>query len=135
MKFTGECEGQSVSLDAKPPFGKSDGLTPKELVAIAAAGCTGMDVVGLMKKFRQAFESLEIKADVSMVEGVQPPVFKEVVLTYLFAGQIDREKTLEAVRLSQTKYCSVSAMLSKPVPIHYVVLLNGEEIGTGESRF
>lgn len=135
MNFSAECEGHSVALDAKPPFGSSSGFTPKELVAIAVTGCTGMDVIALMKKYKQPVESFEVSVDATSVEKIQPPIFKDLALTFTFKGQLDREKVIEAVHLSQTKYCSVSAMLVNTVPIHYKILLNGEIIGTGESNF
>lgn len=134
MKFSGECEGHSVELDANPPFGDSSGLTPKNLVAIAAAGCTGMDVIALMKKYKQPLEALEVKVDAPAV-AVQPPIFKEIALTFLFTGQLEKEKVIEAVHLSQTKFCAVSAMLSNTVPIHYKIFLNDVEIGNGEANF
>lgn len=135
LKFVGECGGHSVELDTKPPLGNDSGLTPKELVAIGVAGCTGMDVVALMKKYKQPLESFEVKVDAPVVERVQPPVFKEIALTFIFKGKLDRDKVIESVHLSQTKFCAVSAMLVKAVPIHYKILLNGEEVGTGEASF
>ena len=135
MNFTGECEGHSVDLDAKPPFGSSLGFTPKELVAIAVAGCTAMDVVALMKKYKQPLESFEVKVEAPTLEKSKPPVFKELALIFVFVGQLDREKVIEAVHLSQTKFCAVSAMISKTVPIHYKILLNNEEIGIGQAEF
>ena len=50
-------------------------------------------------------------------------------------SQLERERVLEAVSLSQTKYCAVSAMLAPAVPIRYKIILNGESIGTGEAHF
>lgn len=135
MNFTGECEGNSVALDAKPPFGSGSAMTPKELVAIAAAGCTGMDVVALMKKYKQPLLSLDITVETSVAPNVQPPVFQAMELSFIFNGELDKDKVLEAVKLSQTKFCAVSAMLSKALPIHYSVFLNGVEIGTGEASF
>lgn len=135
MKFTGESGGHSIDLDAKSPLGSDSALTPKELVAIGVAGCTAMDVVALMKKYKQPLESLEVVTDAPVVEKTQPPIFKEIALTFEFKGQVDKERALESVRLSQTKYCAVSAMLYKTVPIHYKVILNGEQIGAGEASF
>lgn len=135
MMFTAECEGQTLQLDAKPPFGLNAGMTPKELVAVAAAGCTGMDVVALMRKHKQPLEAFEVTVDAPVVENVQPPIFKEIVLTFSLKGALDRERVIEAVHLSQTKYCAVSAMLSKALPIKYKIRLNGEDIGTGQAEF
>lgn len=135
MKFTAQSEGHSIEMDAKPPFGNNLGPTPKELVAMAVAGCTGMDVVALMKKYKQPLEALEVNVDAPTVEKTQPPVFKEIFLTFVFKGQLEKEKVIEAVHLSQTKFCAVSAMLSASVPIHYKIILNDEEVGNGESHF
>ena len=135
MKFTADCEGHSIELDAKPPFGDSSGSTPKDLIAIAVAGCTGMDVVALMKKYMQPLEAFEVTAEASTVENAQPPVFKEIFLTFHFKGQLEKEKVIEAVHLSQTKFCAVSAMLAPALPIHYKIFLNGEEVGAGDANF
>lgn len=135
MRFTGESEGHSVEMDAKAPIGNNLAPTPKELLAIAVGGCTGMDVVALMKKYKQPLESFEVAVDAPVVEGVHPVIFKEISMMLIFKGRLDKEKVIEAVRLSQTKYCAVSAMLSKSAPIHYKILLNDEEIGTGEAAF
>jgi putative redox protein len=135
MKFVGEAEGHAIVLDAKAPFGDNAALTPKALVAIAAAGCTGMDVVALMKKHKQPLEGLEIDVEAPTVEKTQPPVFKEITLTFNFSGQLEPDTVLESVRLSQTRFCAVSAMLSAAVPVRYKIMLNGEEIGSGEAKF
>lgn len=135
MAFTGEAGGHQINLDAKAPIGGDGGMTPKELLPLAVSGCTAMDVAALMKKHKQPVESLEVEADATMKEGSQPAVFSLLALTFKVTGQVDKEKLLEAVRLSQTKYCGVSAMLAKSVPIHYHVILNGVEIGHGEAAF
>ena len=135
MLFSGESEGNRVDLDAKPTIGAGSAMTPKELVSIAVSGCTAMDVVALMKKYKQPLESFEVTADVTMKEGVQPAVFSSVSLTFSMTGSLDVAKVNEAIHLSQTKFCSVSAMLSKAVPIHYRIILNGQEIGHGDASF
>lgn len=135
MKFIGESDNHSVDLDAKAPFGDNSGFTPKELVAIAVAGCTGMDVVALMKKYKQTLESFEISVDAPAVEKTQPPIFKEINLTFIFKGSVDKDKVIEAVTLSQTRFCAVSAMISPTVPINYQIVLNGEAIGNGHADF
>jgi len=135
LKFRAESDGNSVELDAKSPVGSGMGLTPKELLAIAVSGCTGMDVVALMRKYKQPLESFEVLADATVTEGVYPAVFNKIDLTFFLKGKLDKEKVIEAVRLSQTKFCGVSAMVVKAVPIHYKIILNDEEISTGEAAF
>jgi len=135
MAFSGEAHNQSVPLDSKPPLGKANGFTPKELVSLAIAGCTAMDVVALLKKFKQPVDSFEVISDVEVTEGVHPAVFKHVSLTFNLTGAIDKSHATKAVELSQTRYCGVSAMISKVAPISYRIILNGEEIGTGQATF
>jgi len=92
-------------------------------------------VVALLRKYKQPLESFQVDADVSLTEGKEPTVFKEVRLTFKLKGQLDPEKVLQAITLSQTKYCSVSAMISKSAVISYTVELNGQSIGSGHADF
>jgi len=94
-----------------------------------------MDVVALLKKYKQPLESLQIDAETTLTEGTYPAIFKEVRLVFNLIGALDAAKVMEAVTLSQTKYCSVSAMVSKAVPITYTVELNGKSIGLGQANF
>lgn len=135
LQFTAETRSLSVPMDSNPPLGDGTALTPKELLLAAISGCSGMDVASLLKKHRQPVESFEIEADATPTEGSYPVVFREIKLAYRLRGAVDRGKALEAVQLSQTKFCGVSAMVSKAVPLTYTVELNGETIGGGKAEF
>jgi len=135
MKFTASAEGHEVLMDAKSPIGSDAGMTPKHLLLAGISGCTAMDVVALMKKYKQSMDSLDVDVDADLTEGVYPAVFKEVKLVFRVSGPVEAERLLEAVKLSQTKYCGVTAMVSKAVPVSYSVELNGEMIGTGQADF
>jgi putative redox protein len=135
MNFTGESEKHSVVMDAKSPIGRGEGLTPKELVAIGLAGCTAMDVAAWMKKNKQIVDHFEIQTEIETTTSGHPAVFTKAVLHFRLSGNIQKEILTEAVQLSQTKYCGVSAMLSKSFPIIYSVELNGEMITQGEAKF
>ena len=135
MRFTAEIDNHSVSMDTKPPIGEDTAITPKQILLAAICGCTGMDVVALLKKYHQPLSKFEIEAEALVTEGAHPIVFKEVQLMFKIEGALEKEKVIEAITLSQTKYCSVSAMLSKSFPIHYTVQLNSEVIGAGSAQF
>jgi putative redox protein len=135
MKFTAEAEGHQVLMDAKSPIGTDTAMTPKHFLLAGICGCTAMDVAALLRKHKQAFESLEVDADAALTEGSFPTLFKEVKLIFKVTGTVDSEKLLESVKLSQTKYCGVTAMVVKAVPITYTVELNGVSIGTGVADF
>ncbi len=135
MQFVAESGGQKITMDAKVPLGKGDGMTPKELVTIGLAGCTAMDVIALMRKHKQPIEGLEVQSNATTREGGHPASFASFELVFVAKGAVDRDKLLEAVHLSQTKYCGVSATLAASAPISYRVELNGETIGTGSAQF
>lgn len=128
-------EGHEIIVDAKAPIGKGTGPTPKELLLIGLGGCTAMDILGMLRKQKQTLESLEIEVNVDTSEGGHPAVFTRGTMKVLLRGQIDEEKAVEAVHLSQTKYCGVSAMMTKAFPIEYSVELNGKHIGSGQASF
>lgn len=135
MQFGAECDGHNVMMDAKAPIGKNTAMTPKELVAAGLGGCTSMDVVAFLKKHKQPYEKFEVEVDITSSQGRTPAVFLEAVLTFTLTGSVDKNIYLDAVRLSQTKYCGVSEMLSKSFPINYIVKLNDEIIGEGRAEF
>lgn len=135
MKLTASSGNLSTTMDAKPPIGAGSAMTPKELVAAGLAGCTAMDVLALFKKHHQTVDSFEVTVDIEASQGGHPAVFVKADITFIAKGRIDKSIYLEAVRLSQTKYCGVSAMLSKAFPIHYKVILNDEMIGDGQAQF
>ena len=134
MKFEGEQNGDVVRMDAKTPIGDSRGYTPKELVVLGAAGCSAMDVAALMKKHKQEMTAFSVETDYQLTK-TNPSIFSELRITYDLAGKIDPALALEAARLSQTKYCGVSAMISVTCPIFYKVIVNGEQVGEGKSEF
>lgn len=135
MQFESESDGNQVLMDSKPPLGQKKGMTPKELVATGLGGCTAMDVIALLKKHKQTVESFDIEVDIVASTEGHPIVFKSAQLTFSATGNIDKNIFLDSVKLSQTKFCGVSAMLSKALPINYVVILNNEKIGEGVADF
>lgn len=135
MKFHAVSDGHLVAMDAKSPIGTGTAQTPKELVAAGLGGCTAMDVVALLKKHKQSYESFELDVDIVPTTGTHPIVFQSAVVTFTLKGNIDKNILLESVKLSQTKFCGVSAMLSKAVPLTYKVILNNELIGEGKAEF
>lgn len=90
--------------------------SPMELVLIALCGCTASDVVGILRKKREPFRALEVRAQGERAQGY-PSVYTEIKLTYRVTGKVSRKAVEDAVRLSKEKYCSVSAMLEKTAKI------------------
>jgi putative redox protein len=95
---------------------KAAGNSPMELVLIGLCGCTGYDVVSILQKKREAFTSLEVRAEAE--RAADPPmVYTQIKLIYRVGGKVSHKSVEDAVRLSKEKYCSVSAMLQKTAKI------------------
>lgn len=94
--------------------------TPMELVLIALCGCTASDVVGILRKKREPFTTLEVHAEGERATGY-PAVYTEIKLTYRVGGNVSAKAVEDAVRLSKEKYCSVSAMLGKTAKITHTI--------------
>lgn len=134
MAFEGQAHEQKFLMDARKPIGEERGPSPKELALAGVCGCTGMDVAALMRKHKQEPKRFDIVARAPTTSG-HPSVFEKIDLDFVVDGPVDAEKLKEAVVLSQTKYCGVSAMMAKHCPIYYRIVLNGAEIARGQSKF
>ena len=99
---------------------KKTGNSPMELVLIGLCGCTGYDVVSILRKKREPFTSVEVRAQAE--RAVTPPtVYTEIRLVYRVGGKVSHKAVEDAVRLSEEKYCSVAAMLNKSARISYAI--------------
>ncbi len=116
--------GHRVVMDSSPAHGGEDaGPRPMELVLVALGGCTGMDVVAILKKMKQEVDQISIEVSAERAEE-HPRVYTRVHLEYRFRGKdLSREKIEKAVRLSQERYCSVSEMLRKTAELTYSVII------------
>ena len=116
--------GNKVILDnTSNPDAK--GVSPMETVLMAVAGCSGIDIISILKKQRQ--EISKFSAD---VEGERIPVddakpFKKIKVKFILEGKIDPKKAQKSAQLSFEKYCSVSKTLEPNVEIKYEVFVNG----------
>jgi putative redox protein len=100
--------------------GANSAPTPMELVIMALAGCTGVDVVSILEGMRQPVRALEITAEYERADD-HPRVFTRIELRYRLHGDLDPARVDRAVALSKDKYCSVSAMLGGTVQIMHTV--------------
>jgi len=124
-------KGQSnhwVPMDGPEQFeGSEAGTRPKELILISLAGCSGSDVASILNKMREKVSRFEIDVD-SEVSTEHPKVFTEIYLKYKFWGVDLKKNNIEkAIKLSQDKYCSVTAMLKPSVKINYSFEINTDD--------
>jgi len=106
--------GHTIAVDGD----KQAGNSPMELLLIGLCGCTGYDVVSILRKKREPFTSLEVKAEAERAAS-QPSVYTEIRLVYKVGGKVSHKAVEDAVQLSEEKYCSVAAMLNKTAKISY----------------
>jgi putative redox protein len=129
MGFTVEQDGHTFTLDAAESSGGNDqGPRPKALLLTGLAGCTGMDVVSILKKMKVTDFAFSLQVDAEMTDE-HPKIYKDAVLWYRFEGSnLPVDKIKRAVELSETRYCGVSAMLRQAMSISSKIVINGEEL-------
>lgn len=117
-----------VVMDSRQEFGGTEGASsPMEMVLFGLIGCSGFDVVSILKKMRIRPETFVITAEADR-SGEHPKVFTKIHLKYIFTGSDLKVDNLErAVQLSQEKYCSVAAMLKKAAELTYEIVVNPPE--------
>jgi putative redox protein len=122
MAFEAGLRDHKLIMDANEDSGGHNrGPRPKPLLMAAVAGCTGMDVVSILKKMKVETTGLNI-----MVEGTSseehPKRFTAMHLIYEFSGEnLPMDKLARAVELSQEKYCAVSLTLKGAMPVTYEI--------------
>jgi putative redox protein len=118
MLFEAEINGHKLILDAAPEGGGSDkGPRPKPLMLVALAGCTGMDVVSILKKMRVEFDGLRVWVEAEQTDE-HPKHYTSMKIIYEFKGKdLPMEKLEKAVNLSEERYCGVNAVYKKVMTI------------------
>lgn len=113
MRFVAsDSTGHSIVLDvSKQAGGEGSGFSPLQLLLASLGGCTGVDVVDILRKQRQQVEGLEIVVSGER-EKELPRVYGKIHVEYRVKGKGVREKAVKrAIQLSEEKYCSAGAML------------------------
>jgi putative redox protein len=110
--------GHALVVDSDRKGNSAPG--PMELVLIALCSCTATDVVSILRKKREPFTSVVVRAEA--VRATEPPtVYTSIRLIYEIGGKVSHKAAEDAVHLSKDKYCSVSQMLGKSVPIDFTI--------------
>jgi putative redox protein len=110
LQFVGtDSGGHSVVLSGSD---QQDGVRPSEMLLVALASCSAVDVVEIMKKKRKPLTKLEV-----VINGERDPEppwpYRTITVDYRAQGEELTEKALsQAIQLSTEKYCSVAATVS-----------------------
>jgi len=119
----------AIILDAGKDMSYDQGSRPKELVLIGLIGCTGMDVVSLLSKMRVPFKDFTVSAEAETTTE-HPKIFSKIHIVYTIIGDgIDEAKVEKAIKLSQERYCGVTAMLEKSSEITHSYHIENEKQG------
>ncbi|HEX5147799.1 MAG TPA: OsmC family protein [Candidatus Limnocylindrales bacterium] len=137
---TARLEGDGLRLVAETGSGHTivmdnaegdTGARPAELLVVAQAGCTAMDVVSVLRKKRQAFTRYEVRVVGVQRDDPPPHVYEQMRIVHVVDGDVEVEALRRAIELSATKYCTVTANLASGVTeIQHAYLLrdpSGEE--------
>jgi putative redox protein len=130
MQFVGESgSGHGIVLDGRESVGGRDtGPRPLELMLIGLAGCTAMDVKFILQRKRQQVTGVQVKAEAERADE-HPKVYTSIKLEYIVRGRDLSEKAVvDSIELSEQKYCSASAMLSRTADISYTYQIIQEPV-------
>jgi putative redox protein len=118
MTFETEVNGHKITLDASPEGGgENKGPRPKLLLLSALGGCTGMDVISILKKMRVDVDDFKVVVEGEVMEE-HPKYFFKMHVIYQFMGKdLPLDKLQKAVSLSEERYCGVSAMFRKGIEV------------------
>ena len=125
MQFNALVNGHTVIMDAPERVGGEDnGPIPKPFVLTALSGCTGMDIAAILRKAQKEVKDFNITVTGELTKQ-QPMTYSSIHLVYDFIGDESyKEAALNAVTLSQEKYCGVSYLLRKAMPVTWEVNYN-----------
>jgi putative redox protein len=130
MCFEGAAgSGHRVLLDApETGGGQNAGFRPMELLLVGLAGCTGMDVISILRKKRQLVTGYEVRVHGIRAEN-HPMVFEDITVEHIITGHhIQHEAVSRAIELSESRYCGAGAMLGKVARLrHMFCIVEAEE--------
>jgi putative redox protein len=121
LRFVGEASsGHAVVMDGDPQFGgRNTAARPTELLLIGLGGCSGMDVISVLKKKKQDVRNLEMNITGERASE-HPQKFTDITIEFVVTGRnISVDAVKRAVELSMEKYCSVKATLEGVARIHF----------------
>ncbi|MFP4020472.1 MAG: OsmC family protein [Halanaerobium sp.] len=114
--------GHELTVDAaEKSGGQNNGPRPMELLLSGLAGCTGIDVVLILKKMKTELEDFEMEIDAERAEEA-PKRFTKIEIKYKFTGKkLDERKVERAIKLSEEKYCSASNSFNAEITSSYEI--------------
>lgn len=129
LSFVANVDGHKLILDSSDEAGgENKGPRPKSLMLVALGGCTGMDVISILKKMHVDIKSLNVKV-IGHARDEHPKKYIDMKIIYkCFGNNLEKDKIEKAVNLSLDKYCSVMAAYKETIKIEHEIEINQIEI-------
>ena len=109
-----DANGHTIRIDTSPETGGDNfGVRPMQLLIMGLGGCSGIDIVSILKKQRQPIEGFHMTIVGDREANVEPSLWQDVTIIFELKGNIDPAKAKRACELSMEKYCSVAQTLRK----------------------
>ena len=127
MAFEADVNGHKIMLDAGEQVGgRNLGPRPKPLMLVALAGCTAMDVISILAKMRVEPDNFDVKVEGELSPADEQPVYyTSMHIIYEFWGKdLPVDKLEKAISLSQDRYCGVSAVYRKAMPVTHSMVVH-----------
>jgi putative redox protein len=124
MAFEAAIREHRILMDANADSGgHNKGPRPKPLLMASLAGCTGMDVMSILKKMKVEVKDLNIRVE-GIIAEEHPKIYTSMHLIYEFKGEnMPMDRLIRAIELSQEKYCGVSLSLQKAMPVTWEIMI------------
>lgn len=122
MSFSGTTpSGHEIKMDSAEEFGgKNSGARPTELLLNAVAGCTGIDIISILRKMRLDIASFHMDVSGERADD-HPKRLTKIHIHYALEGDLPENKVVRAIQLSKDKYCSVSHSLNADMSVSYSI--------------
>jgi putative redox protein len=122
-----DANSHTLNLDGSPDIGGlNTGIRPMQTLLMALGGCSGIDIVSILKKQRQTIDKFNMKIEGERETGVEPSLWKYIKVSFELKGALDAEKAKRACALSVDKYCSVAETLRRAgASIEWQLIVNG----------
>ncbi|HSZ72587.1 MAG TPA: OsmC family protein [Cytophagaceae bacterium] len=116
--------GSTINIDASPAIGGTNqGPRPMELLIMGLGGCSGIDILSILRKQKIEPEAFSIHIEAEREKDATPSLFTDIHVRFVIKGDIDPGKIERAAQLSMDKYCSVAKTLEKTAKITYSVVI------------
>lgn len=107
-----DATGHIARMDTSPETGGTNfGIRPMQMLLMGLGGCSGIDILSILKKQRQTVERFRMLIEGEREPGKEPSLWQDINIVFELKGAIDRDKAQKACELSMDKYCSVAATL------------------------